>query len=119
MKRHPKLGAVISGACAGSVNGLFGAGGGMVLLPLLSRLTPIEEQALFPASVATILPLCLVSLTVYGLHSALPFTDALPYLMGSAAGGLAAGAWGKKIPTSLLHKALGLLILWGGVRNLC
>ncbi len=34
-KEKPKLGAAVSGLMAGLVNGLFGAGGGMLLLPLL------------------------------------------------------------------------------------
>ena len=118
-KGSPVTGALVSGACAGAVNGLFGAGGGMVLIPLLSRLTPVEEDKLFPCSVATILPLCLTSLVVYGLHGSLPLAESGPYLLGSAAGGVAAGLWGRKIPTVLLHRALGLLILWGGIRNLC
>lgn len=119
MKKRNTWGAALSGAVAGAVNGLFGAGGGMVFIPLLSRLTNTEEEALFPTSVATILPLCLVSLVVYGLHDPLPFSKALPYLLGGALGGVAAGLWGGKIPTKFLHKALGLLILWGGIRNLC
>lgn len=119
MKKREITGAAISGAFAGAVNGLFGAGGGMVLIPLLSRLTPIGEEKLFPASVATILPLCLTSLAVYGLQNSLPLAESVPYLMGSAAGGICAGLWGRKIPTVLLHRALGLLILWGGIRNLC
>lgn len=119
MKKNEITGAAISGACAGAVNGLFGAGGGMVLIPLLSRLTPIEEKKLFPTSVATILPLCLTSLVVYGIHGSLPIGESIPYLLGSAAGGIAAGLWGRKIPTVFLHRALGLLILWGGIRNLC
>lgn len=119
MKRREITGAAVSGACAGAVNGLFGAGGGMVFLPLLSRLTDTPEDKLFPTSVATILPLCLTSLAVYGFQGSLSLDGALPYLLGSAAGGVAAGLWGRKIPTIFLHKALGVLILWGGIRNLC
>ena len=43
----------------------------------------------------------------------------LPYLIGSAFGGVAAGLWGRKIPTLWLHRFLGAMILWGGVRYLC
>ena len=41
------------------------------------------------------------------------------YLAGSAAGGLLAGIFGKKIPVLWLHRILGIFILWGGIRNLC
>ena len=86
---------------AGVANGLFGAGGGMVLVPALQKLTDVEEESLFPTSVAVILPLCLVSLTVYGLRGDLPWQTAWPYLVGSGLGGLAAGIFGRRIPTAL------------------
>lgn len=112
------FGLILAGALAGAVNGLLGAGGGMVLVPLLTALTPLEEGELFPSSVAIILPICAVSLTVAALTGTAAWADALPYLPGSALGGLAAGLWGRKIPTVWLHRGLGLLILWGGVRYL-
>ena len=52
----------ISGTAAGVINGLFGAGGGMVLVPTLTALTDIEQKEIFPASVSIILPMCFVSL---------------------------------------------------------
>ena len=106
----------LAGALAGIVNGLFGAGGGMVLVPLLTALTDIEENAVFPASIAIILHICLVSL--FSAGTCPPLLEALPYLMGGAAGGVAAGLWGRKIPVKWLHRILGVLILWGGFRIL-
>ena len=90
----------------------------MILVPLLTLLTDLEDQKIFPASLSIILPLCLVSLLVTAFQGGLPWKEAFPYLIGSAAGGLTAGLWGKKIPVKWLHRGLGLLILWGGVRYL-
>ena len=90
----------------------------MILVPLLTALTELEEDSIFPASISIILPICLVSLTVTALQSGLDWVNALPYLLGSAAGGLLAGFLGHKIPAKWLHRLLGALILWGGVRYL-
>lgn len=109
----------ICGACAGAVNGLFGAGGGMVLVPLLTWLTLLPEDSVFPASVSIILPICIVSLTLTWRNGTVPWNIAIPYLIGSTAGGVLAGMFAKKIPTKWLHRLLGILILWGGVRYLC
>ncbi len=109
----------LAAAAAGAVNGLFGAGGGMVLVPLLEKSRQLEEPELFPSSVAIILPLCIVSLGVSSLQADIPWEKALPYLLGSVPGGILAGLLGKKIPVKWLHRALGLIILWGGVRYLC
>ena len=53
---------ILSGGAAGIINGLFGAGGGMVLVPLLTGTDGLDEQQIFPASVSVILPICMVSL---------------------------------------------------------
>lgn len=119
MRRFKRFGSAIAGFAAGAVNGLFGAGGGMVLVPLLTALTDLEEDEIFPASVCIILPICLVSLAVTAVTTGLAIRQAVPYLIGSGAGGILAGLLGKKIPTVWLHRALGVLILWGGVRYLC
>ena len=119
MKLKKQLGMYLAGASAGAVNGLFGAGGGMVLVPLLTAATDLEDREVFPASVGIILPVCLVSLAISFQPGSVPWGLAAPYLIGSAAGGVIAGLLGRKIPTLWLHRALGLLILWGGVRYLC
>ena len=110
--------AAIAGSAAGAVNGLFGAGGGMVLVPLLTLLTDLEDREVFPASISIILPMCLVSLSISAWGQPLPWGTALPYLIGGAIGGLIAGIWGNKVPTKWLHRGLGVLILWGGIRYL-
>ncbi|MBQ8236941.1 MAG: sulfite exporter TauE/SafE family protein [Oscillospiraceae bacterium] len=119
MKKRKFLGRVLAGAGAGAVNGLFGAGGGMVLVPLLSLLTDMEEEEIFASSLAVILPICLVSIAVTAATGNLAWHQALPWLIGSAAGGAAAGLWGKRIPVKWLHRILGILIIWGGIRYLC
>ena len=117
--KHRKISYIRAGFGAGAVTGFFGAGGGMVLVPLLSLLTDLNEDAIFPASLSVILPVCLVSLAVTTVTATIPWMQALPYLAGSTLGGIAAGLWGQKIPAKWLHRMLGLLILWGGVRYLC
>ena len=119
MKKHKYFGLILAGLCAGAVNGLFGAGGGMVLVPLLSLLTPLEDDEIFGSSIAVILPVCFVSLTATAISGSVAWQQSIPYLIGSAAGGLAAGLWGHKIPAKWLHRGLGILIIWGGVRYLC
>lgn len=119
MKCRKGFGMSFAGICAGAINGLFGAGGGMVLVPLLTRLSDLEDEEIFPASVSIILPICLVSLALTFHPDQIPWKTTVLYLLGSGVGGLLAGLLGKKIPTVWLHRLLGLLILWGGFRYLC
>lgn len=116
-KRNP--GILVAGLLAGFVTGLFGAGGGMILVPLLTRFSGFSEEAIFPASLSIILPICLVSLILTALDGSISWKEAIPYLLGSALGGVIAGKWGRRIPVVWLHRGLGVLILWGGYRYLC
>lgn len=90
----------------------------MVLVPLLTALTDISDADIFPSSISILLPLCVVSLTFGAYNGVFAITDALPYLIGGAVGGVIAGLTGKMIPTVWLHRILGVLILWGGIRYL-
>lgn len=119
MKLRKYFGAGLAGGLAGAVNGLFGAGGGMVLVPLLTLLTDINEEAVFPSSVSIILPICIVSLFVTFQPEAIPWTQMVLYLVGSTVGGILAGKYARRIPTLWLHRILGIMILWGGIRYLC
>lgn len=116
--RKKSWGMIIAGGIAGAVAGFFGAGGGMVLVPLLTVVGGLEEEEVFPTSLSIILPVCLVSLAVTAVSGGLPWKESLPYLLGSAGGGVLAGIWGNKIPVKWLHRGLGILILWGGWRYL-
>ena len=50
--------AQVAGAAGGAVNGLFGGGGGMVVLPLLTKWRKLEARSAFATCVAVILPMC-------------------------------------------------------------
>jgi len=63
----------------------------MVLVPLLTMLTDLEDEEIFPASISIILPVCVVSLTVTGLTGQIAWAASFPYLLSSAAGGILAG----------------------------
>lgn len=119
MRLKKIFGMIFAGGVAGIVNGLFGAGGGMILVPTLSNYSDLEEHQVFPCSVSIILPICLISVCTNITDIESSFRQSTPYLIGGLLGGLAAGLWGHHIPTKYLHRVLGILIIWGGIRYLC
>lgn len=108
---------VVSGVLAGAVNGLFGGGGGMVLVPLL-RWCGLEERRAFATCVAVILPLCVVSAAVYVLRRGVDLTLAAPYLLGGLIGGLLGGRLFPKVSAGWLRYLFAGFLLYGGVRYL-
>lgn len=108
--------AAASGTLAGLANGLFGAGGGMILVPLLAGWCGAKDKACFTTALAVILPMTLVSIGVYWFCGQLPLAQSWPYLIGGLLGGIGGGLLLRRIPARWLHLVMGLLILWGGVR---
>lgn len=108
----------LSGAAAGAANGLFGAGGGMILVPLLTHWCRLPDKTAFATSISVIAPICLVSIIIYWFRGCMDFHAALPYLIGGFLGGLLGGNLFQKVPAKFLHKALGLIIVYGGIRSI-
>ena len=108
----------LSGAAAGLVNGLFGGGGGMALLPLLSRWCGVEEKKAFATCVAVIFPLCVLSAAIFLLRTDFDLSTALPYLAGGLAGGWLGGRWMGRISAVWLRRIFAAFLLYGGVRYL-
>lgn len=113
-----RIGAAFSGLAAGTVNGLFGGGGGMLLIPGLKAFSGLEEDQLFPVSVSVMGAVSILTLFLSAGQTPLPWGEAFPYLVGSAIGGVLVGFLGKKIPALWLHRLLGVMLLWGGARYL-
>lgn len=114
---RPRRG-LAAGAVAGLCCGLFGGGGGMLLVPLLSGWVGLSGKRAFASCLAIIAPLCLVSAGIYWFRGRLEPLAALPYMLGGALGGFLAGKSFDKIPVSLLQKVLIGLLLYGGGRAL-
>lgn len=58
------LGVILSLA-VGAINGLFGGGGGMLVVPLLTLLMGLDEKRAHSGAILVILPLSLVSGIIY------------------------------------------------------
>ncbi len=108
----------IAGAAAGLASGLFGGGGGMILLPLLVKWRKLESRKAFATCVAVILPMCCLSAAVYWWKLRPGFDLLWPYLAGGVAGGLIGGLTFEKVPVKVLKIIFGLFLLYGGARYL-
>lgn len=106
----------LSGTAAGLVNGLFGGGGGMVLVPLLNSWCALAGKQAFATCVAAILPLSAVSAAVYLLRQPFDWAAALPYLIGGLVGGLVGGRLFHRVSVTWLRGLFAAFLLYGGVR---
>ena len=108
----------LAGSAAGLANGLFGGGGGMVFIPLMSRTAALQGRRLFATCVAVIFPVCAGSAAVYFLRGGVSLTDAFPYLLGGMAGGFLGGRLYGRISTVWLRRLFALFLFYAGVKYL-
>ena len=110
-----KLYFYILGIITGLANGLFGAGGGIIAVPMLKKsgLTTKESHA---TSLALTLPLSIVSSFFYFNIIKDIFSDTLIIITVGLAGAVLGGIFMKKIPSAYLKKAFGIILIISGIR---
>ena len=110
--------ARIAGTAAGLANGLFGGGGGMVFLPILSRWGGLSQRKLYATCVGVIFPVCLVSAAVYLFRGELSLLTALPYLAGGLAGVWIGGRLYGRVSVKWLKWLFAGFLFYAGVKYL-
>lgn len=113
-KRWP---AVLGGLGVGFLNGLLGAGGGMLTVPLLEWMG-VKGRRAHATSLMVILPLSLVSAGVYLLRGWVTLGEAAAFLPGGLLGAAAGGWLLPRLNTAWIKAAFSLLLLWGAWRML-
>ena len=114
---NDKLRARLAGGGAGLANGLFGGGGGMVFIPVMSR-SALPRRKLYATCVGVIFPVCLLSAAVYLFRGGVALTAALPYLAGGLLGGWLGGMLYGKVPTVWLRRIFAGFLFYAGVKYL-
>lgn len=98
---------IVIGLAAGLLSGLFGVGGGTVIVPLLVLLLRFDQRLAAGTSLAAIVPTAMVGVISYALHDSVAWIPALI---------LAAGAVvGAQLGTWLLPRVPVVALRWGFV----
>ncbi len=86
-KKRENLFSVLAGALAGLANGLFGGGGGMIVVPMLTSLLKVEPKKAHATAIFIILPLSLLSGLLYTAFGNLNLQIGIPVGLGVVLGG--------------------------------
>lgn len=109
---------IICGLLIGLVNGCFGAGGGMLVVPVLTYFALLTEKQSHATAIAVILPLCLVSSVVYFLRGSYDTTIFAPTIIGVVIGGVLGAFALKKVSNVWLNFIFYGLMLFAGIKML-
>lgn len=109
---------IISGLLTGFINGLFGGGGGMILVPFLSMLINYETKEAHATAILVILPLSILSGLLYSVFGQTDFSKLLPVSIGVTIGGVVGAFLLKKIKSKWITYIFSAVMLIAGVKML-
>lgn len=112
-----KLRFLLTGAAAGFLNGLFGAGGGMVVVPMLQK-DGLEAKKAHATSIAIILPLSILSSILYFSNGHLRIMQALSFVPLGLLGALIGAKLLVKLRVAWLHRIFGAIVIYSALRLL-
>ena len=118
MKVKQKVLLALVGAVCGFLNGFFGGGGGMIVVPMLSLILKLEQKKSHATALAVILPVTAVSVIAYFIRGSVE-VNALTLLIFSVSvtvGGFLGALLLKKASNGFLSKAFSVLMLVAGVK---
>lgn len=108
--------SIIIGLVTGFANGLFGSGGGTIVVPCLQRALGVETHKSHATAIAIILPLSIISMVVYLGKVEILWGIVLAVSIGGIAGGYVGAKLLNKISGNWLHKIFGIFMLIAAVR---
>lgn len=104
------------GIATGLCNGLFGAGGGMIVVPSMVHFLKVNEHDAHATAIAVILPLVIVSSFIYFKNGYIDLGKTLPVALGSVIGGVSGALLMNKIPSNWLRKIFALFMIAAALR---
>ncbi len=116
---------ILIGLCAGVINGLLGAGGGIIAVLALTawqrsagEQSPQAAKDVYATSLLAMLPVSLLSVTRYAARGHLDASAFTPYLLPAIAGGLLGGWVLDRVRLPFLKRLFAVLLLISGARML-
>ena len=107
---------ITGGILAGFLNGLFGSGGGTVIVPFMTELLKIDVKKAHATAILVIFSFTIVSLFFYGMNQSLDFKTGLPVFADGVAGGFFGAKLLKKIPANIIRKIFGLFMIIAAIK---
>ncbi|MBR2500514.1 MAG: sulfite exporter TauE/SafE family protein [Clostridia bacterium] len=108
--------SIIGGLIAGFLNGLFGSGGGTLVVPFMTELLGVSVKKAHATAILIISAFTVVSLIFYGMNSMLDYKLALYVSAGGVVGGFLGAKLLPKISDNVIRKIFGAFMIIASIR---
>jgi|ERR1043166_6000803 uncharacterized membrane protein YfcA len=110
--------AAVVGFISGISSGLFGVGGGVVMVPAMMLLMKFDIKQAVGTSLAVIIPTTIIGTIKHGQLGNVEWRTALTLAPTAVLGGFLGAAWTKIIPSESLKMIFGGFLILVGLRLL-
>lgn len=107
---------IIIGTLAGVVSGLFGAGGGMILVPAFIHVLDLDEKKARATSVFAILPMVITSGFFYMQANNIDWNLGIKCAIGGMIGGYVGSKLLKKLSNKILEIAFIFFLVYVSIK---
>jgi uncharacterized protein len=112
-------GVLLAGVTGGIASGMFGIGGGVIVVPILGLLLGFSQhRAQGTSLVALIPPTGLLAVIAYAHAGYVSWQTGLLLIPGVFLGGIAGGSIAKKIPSPKMRRIFAVLMLLLGISQI-
>ncbi len=111
------LKSVVFGVSIGLINGIFGAGGGMLAVPLLKK-SALNQKLAHANAVAVILPITVISAFLYLINDRVSLQQSFAYIPTGLIGSVIATFLIQKLSNKFLQKTFAVFMIYAGSRLL-
>lgn len=115
MKKIKKFEILLLGALIGVINGFFGGGGGMIVVPLLTQKFGLSQKEAQATAIFVILPISIASSIIYITKNSIDFAVGWSVILGVVIGGGIGAIILKKLNNLFTKAIFTILMLAGGI----
>ena len=115
MKTLNKKAALI-GIVTGFANGLFGSGGGTIVVPAMEKFMNVETKKSHATAIAVILPLSVVTAFIYLKNVDIDWQSVIFVSIGGVFGGYVGAKALNKISSLWIHRIFGIFMIIAAAR---
>ncbi len=116
IKNNKRMICAIGGIISGFCNGLFGSGGGTIVVPFLEEFLKLDPKKAHATTIMIIFSYTIISLFFYGFSGTLDIQLSVKVSLGGALGGYLGAKFLNKLAFKTIHKIFGAFMIIAAVR---
>ena len=102
----------------GFISGFFGAGGGLLIHPALTRILKLDEYKARGTTLITVFPAILVASIFYATYNYFEWNNIVKVVIGGTIGGFVGAKLMRKIPKFYLEIIFDIFLIGISIKNI-